>query len=648
MEDFEKELKAGFLEEAAQLLADAEQCFLDLEKNSNDSSGIEKIFRLAHNLKGSAGAVGFAEVASFTHRLESFILKIKNKEKVVDTDVVNLLLRSNDHLRAMVETLQGDMSASFDSSALMQDLLDSIEGRATSTVATTPEPELLPEVQTEVFASEPPIPSANNPNFEDTSASEMAELMAALEAMKTPSEAPLKVELVAPAKSTTSETHPAHTDLAPAQSKTASPAPTTGIGTPPAEHRPTNSPAAVTDESIRVSLSKLDLLLNNVGEMVILQTVLQEQRSQFASPLIQRTIGQLSKISKNIQEVSMSLRMVPLKTTFQKMQRIVRDTSKLLNKDVELNIQGEETELDKTVLEHVGDPLVHLIRNAVDHGLESTEERIALGKSAKGIVTLKAFHRGQKLIIEVRDDGKGLDAQKLKRKAVEKGLIPANREMSDAEAHQLIFHPGFSTKAEVTDISGRGVGLDVVKTNIRNLEGEVQIETQIGQGTCFRILLPLTLAIIDGLLISAGGERYVIPLAQMHESLRPLEKDIQGVSGMGDLFTLRGESLPLLRLTNLLGRKSTKIPPITEGIAMVVRTGDDPFAVWVDDILGQQQVVIKQLGREMPNLKGITGSAILGDGRAALILDLPELAKLGAANISRPAANISIVQKGAA
>jgi two-component system chemotaxis sensor kinase CheA len=255
--------------------------------------------------------------------------------------------------------------------------------------------------------------------------------------------------------------------------------------------------AAAVDESIRVSLSRIDRLMNNVGELVILQTVMSQQKDTFASPLQQHTVTQMEKIIREVQEISMSLRMVPLKQTFQKMQRIVRDTSQAISKDVELIINGDDTELDKTVLEQIGDPLVHLIRNAVDHGIETPDEREKAGKSRTGHVRLSAQHRGSHVVIEIRDDGKGLDAKKLVAKAIEKGILKPGAVLTDEEAYRLIFAPGFSTKQEVTDISGRGVGMDVVKTNIDSLQGTVELETELGKGSSFRILLPLTLAIVD-------------------------------------------------------------------------------------------------------------------------------------------------------
>ena len=316
--------------------------------------------------------------------------------------------------------------------------------------------------------------------------------------------------------------------------------------------------------------------------------------------------------------------MVPLKQTLQKMQRIVRDTSKALNKKVTLELVGEETEIDKTVLEHLADPLVHIVRNAVDHGLETTEDRIKAGKSEEGIVTIKAHHEGNNLVIEISDDGKGINPKIIREKAIEKGVISANATMSDSDIVNLIFHPGFSTKSEVSEISGRGVGMDVVKTNIEKLSGEVKVITKLGEGSVFKVVLPLTLAIIEAMVTKIGDERYIIPLGQVYESLSPTADLVHHVIGVGDCLKIRGEVIPLFKISKALQRTVVD-KPIHEQIAIIVNTNDRSFAVLVDDILHQQQVVIKKLGEEIKNQKGFMGSSILGDGRPAFILDLVEL-----------------------
>lgn len=613
MDDFEKEMKICFLDEATQLLEDAEQNFMALE-SSPDIKVIENLFRLAHNLKGGARAVGFSDMAEFTHVLESLLLKLKNQEIAVESETVTLLLACSDHLRNSIGGLRGDFDFKMDSHDLLSRIHSQMEAGGGAKKSTEVPPQVEPEAPQqdhEIVHSASDLPPEvllhAAEQFDEQQQKEASPPEAATEPAK---DAELQVV------------------------SAAQPLATSANGSPP----PAKKGGATEDESIRVSLKRLEGLINNVGELVILQTVLNQQKYQIQSPLIQRTISQLAKITKDIQDISMSLRMVPLKQTFQKMQRIVRDTAQAVGKPIQFVMEGEQTEIDKTVVELLGDPLVHLVRNAVDHGIDTVEEREKLGKSLQGTITLAAFHRGGQIIIEVRDDGRGLDPEKLRLKAIEKGIIRPERMMSKMEAQNLIFAAGFSTKAEVTEISGRGVGMDVVKTNIeKRLQGEIELQSDVGVGTTVRIKLPLTLAIIDGMVVQAGSDRFVIPLAQVFESLQPVKEDVTTVSGLGEVLSLRGEHLPLYRLPSLTGRKPT-LKDAWDGIAVVVRSGERPFCVLVDDILGQQQIVIKQLGGEIRDLKGVSGGAILGDGRAALILDINELVSANATGRKRSVA----------
>lgn len=569
------ELKKLFLEEAAQLLEDTEQCFVALEKNGFDAPSIEKIFRLAHNLKGSGNAVGFQNIGELTHSLESVLLRIKNRNLDISKEVVDLLLNCNDRLSLMVTQLSDNTDATFDN----LDLLNSLSKYHIAT-GNDSENHLISSDKMDAGAIE--------------FAGDFAEFF----------EINKYVE-VDEAKILAQE---------------------------PETQKPKK------DESIRVSLDKIDKLLNDVGELVILQSVLNQLKSESSSTKLYKTISQLSKITKNIHDVSMGLRMVPIRQTFQKMQRIVRDTSASLGKQINLELVGEDTEVDKTILEKLGDPLVHLIRNAADHGIESAEIRKQKGKPEVGTIRLKAFHRSGNLMIEVSDDGGGLDAAIVKRKAIEKRIISADKALTDRECHNLIFLPGFSTKAVVSDISGRGVGMDVVKTNIEIMKGDVQLESEMNNGTCFTIRLPLTLSIIDAMTVIIDKERYVIPLSHVHESTQPSTHDVHNVTGLGVVFSLRGENLPLYHLSHLLGKKSAPMRAACESIAIVSRSSDQNFAVLVDDILGRHQVVIKQLGMEHRNLKGFSGSTIMGDGKAALIIELPELVAQFKGVVRRPAA----------
>lgn len=576
MDSFEDEIKQVFLEEALQLLDEVEQCFLALENDPKNTVILDKIFRLAHNIKGSSKAVGFDELGLFAHQFESLLLKIKNQEIPTYPQTVNLLLRCNDHVKEIVSAYKTDLNSKFDSSSLIAEIDRYMQGNMNFDDNNN---------------------KSKSVDFDDSNVGTDVsnDINLAFEAYDNS----LQLASVAEQFHESSQEKP----------KTIVQKQSSG------------------DESIRVSLSRLDRLLNYVGELVILQTVLREQSLNDTPLFIKKTVHQIGKVTKEVQDLSMSMRMLPLKTTFQKMQRIVRDTASLLNRQVLLNIEGEETEVDKTVLEHLSDPLVHIIRNAVDHGIEDAEERKQKGKPVQGTIVLKAYHQSGKLVIEIKDDGRGLDGEKLKTKAIAKGILRPDNTLSDQEAIRLIFHPGFSTKDEVSEISGRGVGMDVVKTNIEGLKGEVLIDTELDKGSVFKIILPLTMAIIDAMIIRSNKERFVIPLAHVHETVSVGAKDLHYTTALGELLLLRGENIPTWRLTHLLGRKDKTA--VKEEIALVFRTLGQPFAILIHDVIGQYQVVIKKLGLETQNIRGFSGSAILGDGKPALILEVIDLIPIG-------------------
>ncbi len=576
------------------MLADTEQCFLLIEADPNDKATIEKIFRLAHNIKGSSRAVGFESLGAFTHEFESFLIRCKSGELPIDGRSVSLLLKCNDHINQFINALKGDLNASLDSAEIMADLRNFQASPAPSAAAPAEESISVEEIRQLEAASAAPAEPVSSPSHPMAEAAAVGPLMEALPAVVEAVQDALQAEAVKP------------------------------VPAPPKAEAKAAPAANAPEESIRVSISRLEKLVNFVGEMVILETVLKEQSYGTNPQLLRRTIQQMGKVTKEVQELSMSLRMVPLRQTFQKMQRIVRDTSGVLGKKVLLTLGGEDTEVDKLVLEALGDPLVHLIRNAVDHGIEMPEERKKAGKKETGNLILQAYHQGGRLVIEVRDDGGGIPADRLRQKAVEKGILRPNQVISDQEAIALIFHPGFSTKAQVTEVSGRGVGMDVVKSNIERMQGEVRVDTVLHKGSTFKIILPLTLAIIDGMVVRCGEERFILPLTHVHESVQARPSDLHLATGMGEVLLLRGENLPVIRLGKALGRKPTKTTE-NHQIAIIVRSQGKPFAALVDDIIGQHQVVIKKLGSELQHLAGFSGSAILGDGRPALILELANL-----------------------
>ena len=607
MDELELELKQGFLEESSQLLDDAEQAFLDLESNSDDSSILDQIFRLAHNLKGTSRAVGFGEVAEFTHSFENLILKLKEGEIAVSNEIVSVLLESNDHVRMMIDGLTDDLDATFDSTDLINKINSYIDGTAVASSENITE-----ETSTdETINATDDIENSNDDNF--ISASDVALLQE--------EETKQDIELAPAAFIESSDSVNSQTEQAPAIVAQQQPTPSIKEE---ASTKKDNKTKVQIDESIRVSLSRLEKLNDFVGELVILQSVITQYATNISSPTLSKSLTQLGKLSKEIHHISMSLRMIPVKSTIQKMQRIVRDTSKTLNKKVNLKIFGEETEVDKTVLEKLNDPLVHIIRNAVDHCIESPEDRLAAGKDEAGNVDLKCMHEGNNLVITVIDDGKGIDPNIIRKKAIEKKVLRPESNMSDEDVIQLIFHPGFSTKEQVSEVSGRGVGMDVVKTNIEELSGKVNLKSTLGKGSVFRIELPLTMAVIDGMITQVGSERFVFPLSQIHETIRPHKDNINYSKGTGDVLNLRGETLPLHSVSNILKIKDNDSTP-EDQIAIIVRSSGSSYAVLVDEIHNQQQVVIKNLGAEIKNQKGFMGSSILGDGLPAIILDLHNL-----------------------
>lgn len=383
--------------------------------------------------------------------------------------------------------------------------------------------------------------------------------------------------------------------------------------------------------SIRVDTSKIDTLINMVGELVITQSMLSLVGEHFAMDKLSQLksgLSQLERHTRELQQSVMNIRMLPISFVFSRFPRLVHDISSKLNKKIELKLVGENTEVDKAVVELINDPLVHLIRNSLDHGIEMPDARVAAGKPETGTIELKAYHRGGHIVIEITDDGHGLNRSKLVAKAVEKGLIDANANLSDKQAYELIFMPGFSTAEKLTDISGRGVGMDVVRKNIQALGGNIEIISELGKGTTFAIHLPLTLAILDGQSIAVGDETYIVPLVSIVESINITEKMLNRVAGKGETFRLRNEYIPIIRMNEIFSVKSGKASKMAEGTIVVVEAQGVRCGLFVDELRGQQQVVIKSLEANYRRVEGISGATILGDGSVALILDIPGLVRL--------------------
>ncbi|RPI77994.1 MAG: chemotaxis protein CheA, partial [Desulfobacteraceae bacterium] len=385
------------------------------------------------------------------------------------------------------------------------------------------------------------------------------------------------------------------------------------------------------DLHVKVDTKKLDNLVDLTGELVINQSILRQNQWILGvkDQKLYHTLNQLNQITSSLQRTAMSLRMVPIRSTFQKMVRLVRDLAKNSGKEVALEMIGEETEIDRNVVEELYEPMVHMIRNAVDHGLELPGIREQNGKNRKGTVSLQAYHRGGNIVIEIEDDGRGLNKEKIVSKAKEKNLIHDESKMSEAEIYNLIFAPGFSTAEKVTDVSGRGVGMDVVKKAIEKLRGRVEINSRPGQGSKFIISLPLTLAIIEGMLVRVGRERYIIPALMILESFRPEKKQYTTVEGKAELILSRGKLIPLVRLDRIFGVPSDSAEP-WDGLVVSVEYDGEQRCLLLDELLGKEEVVIKSLGEGMKEIKGIAGGAIMGDGKVGLILDISGIFEIAA------------------
>lgn len=391
----------------------------------------------------------------------------------------------------------------------------------------------------------------------------------------------------------------------------------------------TKSRTSSGDEKIKVSTARLDNLINMAGELVIAQLMVAEEvnTNLTSEQELGRKVAHQSKIVRDLQELSMSMRMVPIAGVFQKMTRLVRDLSRKADKKINFTTVGEETELDRSIVDKIADPLVHMVRNSVDHGVESANERTKAGKNPTGCIELRAFHQAGNIVIEIEDDGKGLDKERILKKAIDNGLVETGQELSDEEIFKLIFHAGLSTAQKVTSISGRGVGMDVVRKNVESLHGKIEISSKPGKGSTFTIRMPLTLAIIDGLIVTVGGDRYIIPINSIIQSFKPTAEQLSSVQNRGELVMIRGELIPLARLYKLFGAVPITEDP-TKSLLVIVQDDNKKCCLLVDELLGQQQVVIKSLGDGLGKVKGVSGGAIMGDGKVSLILDVPGLIEL--------------------
>jgi len=568
----EREHLVGFLDEAAEHMDVIEAGLLAVEADPSNTEKINELFRPFHTIKGIAGFLNLRDINRLTHEIETILDRGRKREMTITPVIVDLIFSGVDSLKSQLAAIRqylgnptGGPCPQPDISAVMARLREAVRSG-----------------------------SAAGPSGPESSGQESARWGAG--GARTADR---------PESGTPGATEPE----------------AEGAGWPSGEwgSGPQSKVATLLDQSIRVDTHKLDFLVDAVGELVIAQSMVSLAEAASGDEKLHRYVAQVSKIVRDVQETAMAMRMVPIGQVFQKMRRVVRDVSRKAGKQVELSISGEETELDKNVIQQISDPLVHMVRNAIDHGIEPPQVRRQVGKPPTGNIWLHAFHQGDSIVIQVRDDGRGLDRDKLLAKGIERGLVSPEEQLSDQQVFALILHSGFSTAETVTEISGRGVGMDVVRRNVEQLRGKIEIESEKGRGTTFSVRLPLTLAIIDGMLVRVGRERMIIPTILIEQSLRPERRQIATVQGRGAVLQVRGELCPLIQLGALFGYG----PPIDpcENIVVILNGAGQKIALVLEELIGQQQVVIKTLGERFKQVQGVSGAAILGDGRVGLILE---------------------------
>ncbi len=655
----DSEIFLEFLSEVLDHLEDAESNILSIDENACDYEVINAIFRSIHSIKGSAGFLGLTDMQGLSHELEALLDKARKGEISITQEIIDISLSAIDALRKLRDNLairvDKELGNITDSSVDEQpidiqpyvDKITSILNGESKPSEAEPQPNANQNQSDGFWDKEGAKPSEKEFLGEillDEGTITQDQLDKALEdgnkkigeiliedGVTTPEKIEKALNEQKPIGEILAEkgviTEPQLDNALKQQGKKVgerlveSGAATAKSIDTALESQQAQRNVKLQSRTVKVDTGKLDNLFDLVGELVIANTLIVGEMKSVNNNGTSKNLSQLTKITKDIQDQVMSMRMVTLKQTFQKMSRLVRDVSQRSGKKVKFEISGEETELDKNVIEEIADPLVHILRNSVDHGIEPEEDRITKGKAKEGTVSLSAFHRGGSIIIEIKDDGKGLQKDRILKKAIDKGLVSNQASMTDNQIYNLIFAPGLSTADKVTNISGRGVGMDVVKKNIEKLRGKVDVTSQEGAGSTFTIKLPLTLAIIDGIVVNVGDTKYIIPTVSIEESLQPKEEEISTVKNQGEVVNIRGNLLSLVRLHKLYNINTTKTIP-WESIVVVVEGAEGKYGVLVDELLGQQQVVIKSLGDRFKNVKGISGSAILGDGKVGLILDV--------------------------
>ncbi|MCP4447881.1 MAG: chemotaxis protein CheA [Myxococcales bacterium] len=558
-----------FYSEAQEAIERNERVLLERSSGELDTDGIGALFRAFHTIKGVAGFVGLGQPTQLAHSTESLLGEVRRGDIATSHEILDLLLESNNCMQTLVESVRLAIEASttVPFAEQVDDLCLRIDSAASQIQELPPSPSREPQSQ---GSSSPPAPPALVPVQVPTSAADDA--------------GPISAGLPGRSQGSTQ-----------------------------------------IRDTLKVNVDRVDSLVEMVGEMVIVESMIagDEDLRNIRSPKLKNNVRQMAKITRDLQKVALQLRMVPIRGLFTRTARMVRELSRQCGKQILFSAEGEGTEMDRNMVEHLADPLLHIIRNAVDHGVESTEERRAAGKPYEGSIRVSAYHESSNLVIEVADDGAGLDPEELVARGRARGLVAAGQSLSESEAYDLIFAPGFSTKDRVTDLSGRGVGMDVVRKNLKSMRGRIRIQSKPSVGTTFRLVLPLTLAIIDGTLISCGGETYILPTLSILESIRPKAGMVRTLAGQAELLHIRGKTYPHYRLSDLLEIPNALSRP-EEAHAVIVESGSHSFSLQVDDVVSQQQVVIKGLEKQI-RTRIFSGAAILSDGRIGLIINIDEV-----------------------
>jgi two-component system chemotaxis sensor kinase CheA len=678
-----------FIDESKEHLQALNENMLNLENNPEDISIVQVIFRSAHTLKGMSATMGFEDLASLTHEMENVLDLVRNNKLKMNSFIIDCIFKSLDSLESMVEDIIRGGLGKADVSAIVASLKSIVTGdyeKPAATVAPAAKKESVKSIDIDEFQYsilQQSIESGFHVFYIEVLVKEDCVLKAARAYMvfdaldrngevvkSTPSvqeieqekfdrsfsvyfiskvdQATLEKEIlqvseiesaqiIAVDKESLDEMARANSSQLEVQTAaletaaTAAPERLQQSGEPAvakATAAPAASGAPVANRTIRVDIERLDALMNLFSELLIDRVRLEQLASEVKRNDLTETVEHMSRVSSDLQNIVLKLRMVPVDSVFNRFPRMIRDLAKSLDKKVDLIITGAETELDRTVIDEIGDPLVHLLRNAVDHGIEPIQDRLAVGKNEMGTIHLRAFHSGNHVFIEIEEDGRGINRDKVLKIAMKNGLVSQDQatKLSDTEVYQLLFEPGFSTADKISDISGRGVGLDVVKTKIHTLGGHVQVNSKLGAGSIFSVQLPLTLSIISAMLVKLGSEKYAIPLSSIVETSAIKSSQIRNIQG-NKMIDFRKSVIPLISLSSLFRVPDYDETDEDEIEIVVVRKGDKQVALMVDEFIGQQEIVLKTLGKYLTGLFAISGATILGDGQVALIIDTNAMIK---------------------